>query len=252
MRDQGRAHGNARAYQQREHAFGQAGVGHGLLDHAPDQLGGAEVGRVRLDDDRATGRQRGRGIAARHGEREREIAGAEHRHRANRDLLQAQVGARWRAFRQGRVERGGLPAAIAQHAGEQAQLAGGAGALALQARDGQCALGVGALDQRIAQGLQAAGDRLQESGAGFRRGVAVGVECGFGQRAGTLGLGGAAAMEFRCQDFTRGRVVGMKDLGGAAHSAGADQHFAGNGHERFLLFNCDQVGARRSLRLRRR
>ena len=57
---------------------------HGGLHRAADQLGRAGMGRVGLDDHRATGGQCRGGVAAGHREGQREVAGAEHRHRAER------------------------------------------------------------------------------------------------------------------------------------------------------------------------
>ncbi len=120
MGNQFRADRVAGAGQQREHAFGQAGIGHRLADCAADQLGCARVRGMGLGHDRAAGCQRRGGIAAGDREGEREVAGTEHRHGPDRNPLHAQVGARRRALRQRAVERGCLPPAGAQHGGEQA------------------------------------------------------------------------------------------------------------------------------------
>ena len=82
---------------------------------------------VRLDDHRAAGGESGRGVAARDGECEREVAGAEYGHRAERHGALADVGPGQR----GPVGLGGIdaragPAALPQHLGEQAKLSGGA------------------------------------------------------------------------------------------------------------------------------
>ncbi len=55
----------------------------GPLDRLGDILGSGHVATVGLDHHRATGSQRGSGIAACRGERQREVAGAEYRHRAD-------------------------------------------------------------------------------------------------------------------------------------------------------------------------
>lgn len=49
---------------------------------------------VRFEHDRAAGGERGGGITARGGERQREVAGAEYRHRAERRAVLTQIGAR--------------------------------------------------------------------------------------------------------------------------------------------------------------
>ncbi|MNT21934.1 hypothetical protein D3C72_1572940 [compost metagenome] len=187
---------------------------------------------MRLDHDRAARGQRRGSVAAGHGERQREVAGAEHCYRTDGDALHAQVGARRGALGQGGVEGGLLPAAFAQHGGEQAQLAGGAAALALQARDRQRAFQVGAFDQRVAERLDAGGDGFEQGRALLWRGVAVGVESGFGQRTGALDLGLAAAMEVRAQGFAGGGIDGLQQGFGAAHGLRADQHVAGDVHGR--------------------
>ena len=130
----------------------------------PTSSRGARVGRMRLDHDRAAGRERRGGVAARDREREREVAGAEHRDRAERDLAQAQVRARQRlALRQRRVDARVEPLAVAHHLGEQPQLADGAAALAFEAGARQAGLGRGALDQRVADLQDVVGDGLEES-----------------------------------------------------------------------------------------
>ena len=57
-----------------------------VADGTADQFGGTRVRRVRLDDHRGAGGQRGGGVAAGDGEGEREVTGREHRDRAERDL----------------------------------------------------------------------------------------------------------------------------------------------------------------------
>ena len=80
---------------------------------------------VRLDHHRATGGQSRRGVAARHREREREVAGAEYGHRAERHGALADVGPRQRGpVGLRRVDPRAGPAALPQHLGEQAKLSG--------------------------------------------------------------------------------------------------------------------------------
>ena len=132
MRHQRLADGAAVAMQHREHPLRQTAVGNRGLNGAADQFGRAGMGAVRLDHHRAACSQGGRGVSARHGKRQREIAGAEDGNRSERNLAQAQVGAGRRAVRQRRVQRGIEPAAVAHDLGEQAQLAHGATAFAFQ------------------------------------------------------------------------------------------------------------------------
>ena len=71
---------------------GQPGVGDRAAQLARDQLAGARVRRVALDDDGAARGERRRGVAARGREREREVARAEHGDRPDRDEHAAHVG----------------------------------------------------------------------------------------------------------------------------------------------------------------
>jgi hypothetical protein len=103
-----------------------------------------------------------------HREGQREVRCAEHGHGAQRHVAQAQVRTRQRlAVRHGRVDAGFQEAAVAQHAGEQPQLAGGATPLAFQARARQAGLGHDPDDQVIADRLDVLGDGFQEGGAGL-------------------------------------------------------------------------------------
>ena len=69
---------------------------HGSGDGAGDDLTGAGMRRVTLDDDGAARGQRGSGVAAGGGEGERKVAGTEDGDRAERNLSLADVGARQR------------------------------------------------------------------------------------------------------------------------------------------------------------
>jgi hypothetical protein len=85
MFDEGDANLATRAEEEREGSLGCGAFAGGLLDEDADHLGGAEVALVWFDDDGATGGERGGDIAARDGEREWEIAGAENDDRAERN-----------------------------------------------------------------------------------------------------------------------------------------------------------------------
>ncbi|MNR56191.1 hypothetical protein D3C85_1767210 [compost metagenome] len=79
---------------------------------------------VRLEHYRAAGGQCRSGIATGGGEGQREVAGAEHRHRAEAELALAQVRPWQRlALRQCAVDTRAVEIAAAQHLGEQPQLA---------------------------------------------------------------------------------------------------------------------------------
>ena len=75
-----------------------------INDLLGDERRGPGMRRVALDDHRAAGGQRTRRVAARGAEGEREVRGAEDRDRAERADRAAEVGARWRGRRVGRVE----------------------------------------------------------------------------------------------------------------------------------------------------
>ena len=80
------------------------------------------MGVVRLDDDGAAGGQRRCGVAAGDREGEREVAGAEDGDGAQRNGALPDVGPRQRgSIGQRGIDAGAVPAALAQHAGEQPQ-----------------------------------------------------------------------------------------------------------------------------------
>ena len=91
---------------------------------------------VTLDDHRAAGGQRRGGVATGHREGEREVAGAEHRDRAERNGPLPQVGTRERACGRAAacLDAHLPPAAVADQCGEQAQLADRTGRLASHPR----------------------------------------------------------------------------------------------------------------------
>ncbi len=205
---------------------------------------------VCLDHHRATGRQCRRGVATGHRECEREITGAEHRHRPQCDMPLAQIRARqWRALRQCGVDAGLQPAAFAHHVGEQTQLANGASALAFQTRARQAAFAHGAFDQGIAQRQNLLGDGFQKNRARFQRRFAIGVERRLRQRAGLLQILCAHRAERRLQCRAAGRIHRMKFRPGAAHAALPDQRFALEGvHQRRPPISCLSCANSSSLR----
>ncbi len=186
--------------QERERAGVQVVGGDGAADRAGDQLAGARVSRVALDDDRAAGGQRGRGVPAGGGEGEREVAGPEDRDRAEGDLALPEVGARQRRpVRQGGVDADAEVVAASCDGGEHPQLAGGATDLARDAGLRQVALGDGRLDDRVPVGLDLVGDGVEERAALLGGGGAVGRERlgGRGGRGGDVGLTGLRAGDDR-------------------------------------------------------
>ena len=184
---------------------------------------------VRLDDDRAAGRECGGGVAARDRKGEREIAGAEHGDRADGDGAQAQVDARQRlAVRHRGIDAQIEEPALAQHRGEQAQLAGGAGAFALDARARQAGLAHAAQDQRVAEIHDVLRDALQEGGAGGERGLAIGIERGPGGSTGRLELDLRCAAEGRLDRLSAGRIDPAQHTLRATLGNARDIHGAGD------------------------
>ena len=205
--DQGRAQLVGGALQQREGALRQAVLGHGVPDGPSDQLGRARMGRVALDDHRAAGGQRGGGVATGDREREREVARSEDRDRSDRDraLPQVRAGQR-RTVGQRGVDADAVPDAVADHGGEQPQLADGAGGLAGHPAGGQAGFGGDALGQGRAEGLDVGGDAVQERRALLGGGPPVGREGFRGQSGGPVDLGGAG-LPVRGVELGAGRGV---------------------------------------------
>jgi hypothetical protein len=90
--DQGLADGPAGIEQQREHAGRQAAARHRLLDGAAGDLRRPRVRECALTITGQPAAQRRGGVAAGHRERQREVAGPEHRHGPQRHVAQAQSG----------------------------------------------------------------------------------------------------------------------------------------------------------------
>ncbi len=229
------------AVDQGEHARVQAGIRDGLGDGLAHEFAGAGVGVVRLEDHRAAGGEGGGGVSARRREGQREVAGAEHGHRAERDLALADVGAGHRgAVRQGRVDADAAEVALADHVREEPQLAGGAGAFAGQAGGGQAGFLAGADDEFIADGLDVVRDGIQE------RGVGCGVQRAEG-RVGSRGGGGRR----RELIFGDQRIRGLElFVGGGVEAEGCfaaaddglagDQGMSGECHCGYSLERVDQ------------
>jgi hypothetical protein len=116
-----------------------------------------------LHHDRAARGQRRGGVAARHREGQREVRRAEHRHRADGPLHHAQIGTRQGlTVGQRRVMAAVEIVALLDVLGEQAKLAGGAPALALQARFGQAGFLRPDLGDRVAARLDLVGDGVEK------------------------------------------------------------------------------------------
>lgn len=130
------------------------------------QRGGRGVVGVGLDDDRAAGRQGARGVAAGHGEGQREVAGRVDGDDAQRDLVAAQVGAR-NGLRVGVgvVDDHIEERALVHDVREGPQLEGGTGQLAGEPGHAERGLRVGGLDHLGGGLLQERGGRAQQPGA---------------------------------------------------------------------------------------
>ena len=153
----------ARALQHRKDAGRHPEPLDGANHRSSRELGRGGMRRVRLDDYRAPGGQRRRRVCAGHRERQREVAGAEDRHRANRDQHAPNVRPRRPLIGIGSIDTGVDPRAVARQRGEQPQLPGRAGTLTGQPLgDWQRRLGVGHRDKIVADRLDLHGDLLEQ------------------------------------------------------------------------------------------
>ena len=166
-----------------------------------DDLGGHvrgdRVPLVRLHHHRAARGERRGGVAAGHGEREREVRRREHGHRADRPVDPPQVrddalGRGHNGVEVPRCDRGDdpRPPAVPEHGREQPQLAGGAGHLAGEPLAAERGLGVGDRRDLARAGVERVGHGLErlrppaERGPGRERGHRGGhgrVEPGVGR-----------------------------------------------------------------------
>src|SRR5947199_6659519 len=96
------------------------------------------MARMSLHDDRISGRERRRGIAATCAEREWKITRAKHRHRSARDEHPAQIGFWQRlAVKVRRIDHRFDPRSLANDLGEHTKLDARTGTLARKARPRQ-------------------------------------------------------------------------------------------------------------------
>ncbi len=152
-------------------------------DGARDQFGRAGVGRVGFAHDRAAGRERGGRVAARHREREREVAGREDRHGPDRNQHAPQIRLRQRrACRIAGIDPGFDPGALGDHVGEQTELADRAAALALEPAGWQPGFGAGSFDERRADRDDLVGDGAEQARAVLPRARRIRAERGAGGR----------------------------------------------------------------------
>ena len=185
VRDQRPAQHMRRARQEGEDTLRQSAALHGRADRTRDQLAGARMRRVTLDDNRTARRQRRRRVPTGHREREREVGCTEHCHGTHRHVTPAQIRARQRhTVRQRTVDCRVDPRPLAHERGKELQLSHRAQPLRLDARARQCGLSDGARHQRVAQRSNLLADGLKEAPATGRRQLAEGGEGGLGERTG--------------------------------------------------------------------
>ena len=235
MADQGLAERMTVANEQGKHALWQV-VGSGcLLNHLAYQFRRTQVSLVCLDHYRAASGQGSGAVAAGNRKRQGKIACTKYSHRAERDLVQPQVGARREARRQSAVQGGAEVVAVAHHLRKEPQLAHGAAPFDDQARCRQSGFERRAPDQRDPQRQDARGDRFQKLGTLFCRGRAVAIAGLLRQRAGLFNVSDTADAEVRAQRFMGGRVDCRQQSFVATHCRLADEHFAGNHHVSYCL-----------------
>ena len=192
-----------------------------------------------LEQHRAARGKRGGGVAACHGEREGEVAGGEHHHRAQGHEHAPQVGPRCAhgPVGVGMVDAGVKVAAVAQHLSEEAQLEGGALELAAEPGLGQVGLAFGHREQLVRRCIQGVGDGVEQRGAlggaqgrerrggRLRRGEQR-FEFGVGGRRSTMAVVGrsrSCAVSFR----EAGSVVGSSVVCSFEGGEFADAHGRG-------------------------
>ncbi len=198
-----------------------AAVGRRLEDRVGHAFGCGHVSAVCLDHHRAAGGQGGGAVAAGGGKGQREVAGTEHRHRAETDSPLAQVGARRGTPGLSTVDARAVEVATPQDFGEQPQLVGGTYPFALDACGGQRGLATDQGDEVVAQGVEARGDRLEESGAARGGQLPVVWIGAFGGAGGGVDLRLGGLDEGVGQRFAAVGVEAAQDevAGGAASAA---------------------------------
>ncbi len=150
------------AVHQTEDAVRDAVTGRGPAQHLGDQLGQGGVVGMGLDDDRAAGRERARGVTAGHGEGEGEVGRGVDGDDAQRDLVAAQVRDGRRRGVVGVVDDDVEEGALVDEVGEGPQLVAGAGEFAGEPDRAERALRVGDLDEGALGRLQLVGGAPQE------------------------------------------------------------------------------------------
>ncbi len=212
MSDQRRAHLGAGIDQQRENSFRQTAFPNAFAHQLSHQFTGARVGRMRLDDDGISRRERRGGVSAGHREGQRKVARAENHHRAQSMQHRAQIRLGRLTRRISPVNPRHHPRAFFHYFREQTKLPRGAAGLTLQARFRQGGFLLGAIDKLIDGAINFGRDGPQELSFVTTRYLAVGCERLVGQvRSPIYFLGSrrgrSLAAEVRpCADWWRERM----------------------------------------------
>ena len=170
-----------------------------------------QMPRMRLDHDRATGRQRRGGVTAEHGKREGEIAGREHGHRTQGHAHTHHGGVtnRWATGHGGVVgELEGI--AAFGHVRKTAQLKCRAVQLTIEAHGPEGCFFVGQRDQAFAVCFKGARQAAQQGcthAAGAGRPVAKAGSCSF---SGGVDLGFGGGWERSAKGFAGTGFDGLK------------------------------------------
>jgi hypothetical protein len=221
--------------EEREDAGWEIAGGDGAGDDVSDQFAGAGVSGMSLDDDGIAGGERGGGVSASDGKGEREIAGSEDddgsewaEHGANVWAWQGLAGRNWR------VNARLYPGAFFGDVGEEAQLAGGAGELALETPGGQAGLLHGALDKLLCDAFEAGGDGAQQVRSFCAGELAVGGKGIEGETGGFVDILWRGGMKERHEAFAGGGIHACEGGSGAGMGGGTDDGVSLE-HWHFLL-----------------
>src|SRR5699024_3711878 len=209
-----------------EHSGGHAGLGRRLGDRLRHQFAGTRMSIVRLDDDGAASCQSCSGVSTSDGEGEREIAGSEYDHRADRNAALTDVEARSRrTFRLRRIDANTVVIALTDHTGEQTKLPNGTAHLTGEASIGQTRLRHSPLDDLLTIAFDLLSDGVKEGRTIRWSGGAVFAEGLRGRLGCLLDLRGTQLAEFRIKSLVSARINGPDRAFGTRHCpSGNDRH----------------------------
>jgi hypothetical protein len=132
---------------------------------------------MRLDHDRATSSERGRGVSSSHRKSEREIAGAQNRNRTKSNLAQTKIGTRQGlAIWQGRIERSVDPSAFANDGSEEIELTNRPNPFAFNPASRQASLRAGSVYKTISKIKDSLANGSEELCSCFEWRFAIGIE----------------------------------------------------------------------------